>query len=86
MCRDLGKLRKTRFDYSVAWEVSKLLPSRDGSRDSCTSYFGVVTIRQQTSTVVICQIRSGDVRFKPRPCAFVKGVFMLFLQVNARVT
>lgn len=52
---------------------------------SCSTLFGVVTIEQQTSTVVIRQTCSGDVRFKPRPCAFVKGVFMLFLQVNARV-
>lgn len=52
---------------------------------SCSSLFGMVTIKQQTSTLVIRQTCSGDVRFKPRPCALVKGVFMLFLQVNARV-
>jgi hypothetical protein len=53
--------------------------------NSCSSHFGVVTIKEPTSTVVVRQSCSGDVRFKPRPCAFVKGVFMLFLQVNARV-
>jgi hypothetical protein len=52
---------------------------------SCSSLFGVVMIEQQTNTVVIRQTCSGDVRFEPRPCALVKGVFMLFLQVNARV-
>jgi hypothetical protein len=52
---------------------------------SCSSLFSVVTIKQQTSTVVIRQTCSGDVRFKPRLCASVKGVFMLLLQVNTRV-